>query len=144
MKNLFLISSLLAVILFSACSHKPARLVLPDEPVDIGMVLITGDPVTFDVDLRNDGDDKLIIERVETTCNCTTVDYPTDSIPAGGSAVMHVTFSAKDFFPSEMTREIQIFTNTEASPQSFFFKVKVDYGTLKSDSCETYIRYSHS
>ena len=129
---------------FCSCEHKPAHLELSDDIVDIGTVLMTDEPKAFEVELLNTGDEDLIITNVETTCHCTTADYPQDPIKGGKSATLHLTFSGKDFFPSEMTREVQIFNNTEDSPKSFYFKVKVVSPNIASDTCGTFIQYSHS
>ena len=129
---------------FCSCEHKPAHLELSDDMVYIGTVLMTDEPKAFEVELRNTGDEDLIITNVETTCHCTTADYPQEPIKGGKSATLHLTFSGKDFFPSEMTREVQIFNNTEDSPKSFYFKVKVVSPNIASDTCGTFIQYSHS
>ena len=129
---------------FCSCEHKPAHLELSEELIDIGTVLTTDDPKAFEVEVRNTGDEDLVITNVETTCHCTTADYPQEPIKGGHRATLHLTFSGKDFFPSEMTREVQIFNNTEDSPKSFYFKVKVVSPNIASDSCGTYIQYSHS
>lgn len=137
---------LLVAVCFSAChqADEPAKLVFDPDSVDLGIVIIGDSPKEFDVKLKNKGGKKLIIHRVETSCDCTTIDYPHDSIDGGSTATMHVTFDGKDFFPSEMVREIQVFSNDMESPKTFYFKVKVQYGSVRNDSCETYNIYSHS
>lgn len=129
---------------FCSCEHKPAHLEVSDEVIDIGTVLTTDEPKAFDVELRNTGDEELVISEIETTCHCTTVDYPQEPVKGGHNITVHLTFSGKEFFPSEMTREVKIFSNTEDSPTSFYFKVKVISPNVASDTCGTYIQYSHS
>lgn len=143
-KSFFTVAVSLCLIGLCSCEHKPAHLQLGEEMVDIGTVLMTDDPKAFEVELRNTGDDELIISDVETTCHCTTVDYPKDPIKGGRSVTLHLTFSAKEFFPSEMTREVKIYSNSDDSPTSFYFKVKVLSPNVASDTCGTYIQYSHS
>ena len=129
---------------FCSCEHKPAHLEVSDEVIDIGTVLTTDEPKAFEVKLRNTGDEELVISEIETTCHCTTVDYSQEPVRGGHSITLHLTFSGKEFFPSEMTREVKIFSNTEDSPTSFYFKVKVISPNVASDTCGTYIQYSHS
>lgn len=146
MKKQLSVFLLFVVVCFSACCHseKPAQLVFSQDSIDLGTVIIGDDPKLFDVEIYNKGSQKLIINKVETTCDCTTVEFPHDSIEGGGSAVMHVSFDGKDFFPSEMVRDIQVFSNSEDSPQTFYFKVKVQYGSARNDQCGTYNVYTHS
>lgn len=131
---------------FMACRHevKPATLVFSPDSVDLGTVVIGDSVVTFDVEIQNKGDRKLFISKVESSCGCTTVDYPQDSIDGGKSGIMHVTFSSKDFYPSQMIREIEVYSNDATSPQTFYFKVKVQYGSARNNQCGTYNIYSHS
>lgn len=131
---------------FMACHHevKPATLVFSPDSVDLGTVIIGDSVTTFDIEIQNKGDRKLFINKVESSCDCTTVDYPQDSIDGGTSVIMHVTFNSKDFYPSEMIREIEVYSNDANSPQTFFFKVKVQYGSARNNQCGTYNIYSHS
>jgi hypothetical protein len=141
------IPALLVTVLFTglySCEKKPAHLELGEEMVDIGSVLMTDEPKAFEVKVRNSGDEDLVISNVETTCNCTTVDYPQEPIKGGRSVTLHLTFSGKEFFPSEMTREVKIYSNSEDSPTLLYFKVKVLSPNVANDSCGTYIQYSHS
>ena len=136
-KSFIAVAVLLSLVGFCSCEHKPAHLQLSEEMVDIGTVLMTDEPKAFDVELRNTGDEELVISEVETTCHCTTVDYPKEPIKGGRSVTLHLTFSGKDFFPSEMTREVKIYSNSEDSPTSFYFKVKVVSPNVASDSSGT-------
>ena len=110
---------------FAAQSNEPPCLELSADSMDIGSVRIDEEPRAFDIELRNTGGQDLIITNIETSCHCTTVDYPREPIKGGRSATLHLTFSAKDFFPSDVLREVQIFSNTADSPKLFYFKVKV-------------------
>lgn len=146
MKKCLTLLLLLFVVGFSACHYeeKPATIAFSPDSVNLGTVIIGDSVTTFDVEIQNIGDKKLFINKVESSCGCTTVDYPHDSIEGGGSAIMHVTFNSKEFFPSEIVREIEVYSNDVNSPQTFYFKVKVQYGSAKNDQCGTYNIYSHS
>lgn len=131
------------LLLVCACEHKPAKLELAVDTLDLETVIIENDPVEFDVEVRNAGDDELIITGVETTCDCTTVDYSNDPIKGGDKTVLHVTFSAKDFFPSDVVRELKIFNNTADNPVSFYFKARLRSSHV-ADTCSSRISLSHS
>ena len=131
-----------SVLLLGSCnstpsSNEPPCLELSVDSIDIGTVVVTDEPKAFDVELRNTGGQDLVITNIETTCNCTTVDYLKEPIKSGRSVTLHLTFSGKDFFPSKMVREVQIFSNDESSPKSFYFRVTVAPPKLL-DSCDVY------
>ena len=132
-----------AVLLLGSCgsasrSNEPPCLELSVDSIDIGAVASTDEPKAFDIELRNTGGQDLVITDIETTCNCTTVDYPKEPIKGGRSATLHLTFSGKNFFPSKMVREVLIYSNDEDSPKAFYFKVTVMPPNLISDSCKVY------
>jgi hypothetical protein len=138
----FLLSFL--VVAFCSCERRPACLELSKEMMDIGTVKISDAPHAFTLEVSNSGTEELVIERVETSCHCTTVNFPKAPIKGGCSAQLKLTFSGKDFFPSEMTREVKIYSNSKDSPATFYFKVKVVSDNVVNDSCGTSITFSHS
>lgn len=100
------------------------------------------DPVrTFDVECRNDGDEPLVIDTVETSCHCTTVEYPHKPIKGGSTFVLHVTFDASGYLPSEVINEVKLYSNSADSPHTFFYKAQVAYPIEPIDTCNSFILY---
>ncbi len=146
MRSLRLLIALITpLLLLSSCGNKPPHLEVPQDVIDIGEALnAKADPAEFDIEIRNTGDQPLVIDNVDTSCGCTTVILPEEPIDGGDTYQLHVTFDASRFYPGEMTREIKIFSNSDDGPHSVFFKVAVKSPYVANDSCGTYIIFSHS
>lgn len=128
-----------------SCGNRPPHLEVPQDVIDIGEVYnAEAEPTEFDVEIKNSGDQPLVIDNIDTSCGCTTVEVPDGPIGGGRKAVLHVTFDASRFYPGVMTREIRIFSNSEDSPHTVYFKVGVKSPFVANDSCGTSIEFSHS
>lgn len=88
--------------------------------VDIGKTSVSLDDfdwhkeqkVTFS--LKNIGDKPLVIEDVNTSCGCTTVEFSKEPVRFGRSLDLHVTYKADH--PEHFSKTITVYCNVESSP----------------------------
>ena len=64
--------------------------------------------------LTNTGDKLLIIEMVDTSCGCITVDYDREPVRPGGSVTLHVTYKAEQ--PEFFSKTLTVYCNVEEAP----------------------------
>lgn len=64
--------------------------------------------------LKNTGNHPLVIEHVNTSCGCTTADYPKEPVRPGNSVSLQVTYKADH--PEHFNKTITVYCNAEASP----------------------------
>jgi hypothetical protein len=103
MKKLFvLIVFLFATICLwsqeiAVVTHKPGALPsvkwLSDSVLSMGRLVLNNQAkVTFE--FENNGEAPLVISKVETSCGCTSVDYPKDPINPGKKGYVKTTYNA--------------------------------------------------
>lgn len=68
--------------------------------------------VTFS--LKNVGNELLVIEGVDTSCGCTTVEYKKEPIRSGENLDLHVMYKADH--PEHFNKTITVYCNAESSP----------------------------
>lgn len=68
--------------------------------------------VTFS--LKNTGNELLVIEGVNTSCGCTTVEFEKEPIRSGGSLDLHIMYKADH--PEHFSKTITVYCNAESSP----------------------------
>lgn len=116
------------------------------ETVDCGQVKFR-QPVTAEFQMKNDGNAPLVIERVLSSCGCTTVDYPKRRIAPGENFVVKATYDAKQM--GTFYKQIGICAQGASSPFTLTMRGRVvetisnfdgsyDYalGMLKADAQE--------
>ncbi len=64
--------------------------------------------------IHNTGDEPLVIQSIETSCDCTNVQYPKEAVLPGSALEVEITFNAED--PGFFDRIIYIYANAEPSP----------------------------
>lgn len=89
------------------------------EVIDCGNVAYEN-PVTVKFELKNSGHNALQINKVRTSCGCTSVDYPKNSIPAGDSFTLSATYDAQQM--GHFLKDIGIYSN--ASDKPFFLSIR--------------------
>ena len=62
--------------------------------IDIGQVLYR-QPVTVNFQLQNNGRETVYIDKVKTSCGCTTVDMPKTAVKKGDKLMLAATYDAK-------------------------------------------------
>lgn len=83
---------------------------------------------------RNRGNEPLRLTKVSPSCGCLDVKYPTEAIPAGGHAEIHLTFNAEQL--GSFYRDVEIFT--DASDQPVYMAIQGNVVTEVLDLGEDY------
>lgn len=118
MNRKLMIFALMALPLLSSAQQMTAV----NEVIDCGQVVYKA-PVTVAYDIRNVSDKPLAISKVLTSCGCTSVDYPRQAIASHGSAVVKVTYDAKQM--GTFNKLVRIYSNGAAAPLELTIKGKV-------------------
>ena len=64
--------------------------------------------------LTNAGNKPLVVEHVNTSCGCTSVDYSKELVQPGNETVLNVTYKAEH--PEYFDKTITVYCNVETSP----------------------------
>jgi len=81
---------------------------------EFGKIAENAGTVSCEFKFKNTGDAPLIIQRVRTTCGCTTPDYTKEPILPGKEGKITVTYSTVGR-PGTFNKEITVFTNVPDS-----------------------------
>lgn len=79
---------------------------------DFGDVL-PGSSNTFEFEIKNTGEQPLIVENAAASCGCTVPVWPKEPIPPGQSDVIEVTFSPKPSQKNEIKKTVTVTANTK-------------------------------
>lgn len=106
----------------------PARLPytvlsVANDEIQIGKV-VAGDTIHIPVRVHNVGNTEFVLDKVITSCDCTTAELSSESIAPGESAMLTIHFSEPDAI-GDFYRVVDIFGNTEQELSIEF------YGTIK-------------
>ena len=115
-----LITFILAGMILTACAGGEPQINLETTNFDFGDV-VNGDVLERDLAVNNEGNEPIIAQSVSTTCGCTTATLEPMTIPAGGSANLHITFDSGAHGPEltgQITRQIFITSNDPDQPEA--------------------------
>jgi len=102
-----------------------ARIFLPDTRWDFGYVP-KGSSVSHIFQIKNIGEDTLIIVRVRSGCGCTTVPLFKDRLAPKETADLEVIFDSEKIRPGKTSKGIQIISNDPTKPfQDLYFTASV-------------------
>lgn len=106
---------LLAIVLFTGYAvaqdgKKAPNGVFNTEVHDFGKVAESSENVSYEFVVKNEGDAPLLIQRVHTTCGCTTPNYTSEPILPGKSGVIKVTYSTTGRVGA-FSKKVTVFTN---------------------------------
>ena len=105
-----------AAVLLAACGSSPPRIVVEPASQDLGER--PQEPLELSYTVRNEGGSPLQIEKVSTSCDCTTAAVESDTIPPGGSAKLRVTLDpTEDNIYGNLLRVIYLRSNDPAAPE---------------------------
>ncbi len=107
-------------LFFAACSGGQPRINLETNHIDFGDV-VNGELLNRDISVGNEGNEPIIVQSVSTTCGCTTATLEPMTIPAGGSAILHITFDSGAHGPEltgQVVRQIFITSNDPDQPEA--------------------------
>lgn len=89
---------------------KAPKAVFAKEVHDFGKISEDAGTVSCEFSFKNEGTAPLIIQRVQTTCGCTTPSYTKEPILPGKTGNLKVTYSTVGR-PGTFNKEVTIFTN---------------------------------
>ncbi len=115
MNNKTILLSLLAMAAIQASAQ---RITAKNEIIDCGNVNYET-PVTVKFELTNKGSE-LTINKVRTSCGCTTVDYPRTTIQKGDNFTVSATYDARQL--GHFEKEVALFCNSQKEP--FYLKMR--------------------
>lgn len=78
-------------------AQNPSPLIFVESTHNFGKILETDGPVSHTFEFSNGGQTPVAIDRIITSCGCTTPDYPRRPIEPGEKASVRVTFNPSGF-----------------------------------------------
>ncbi|MGL5681921.1 MAG: DUF1573 domain-containing protein [Marinifilaceae bacterium] len=88
---------------------QPTEMEFEHKTFDFGNIT-EGETVLHTFTFKNTGNNKLRINNVETTCGCTTVEFPEKAIAPGKTGKIEVAFNSSGRYGKQY-KEIRIFAN---------------------------------
>jgi hypothetical protein len=114
-----ILSIVLAGLFLAACASGQPQINLETTNFDFGDVA-NGAILSYDIVVSNKGTKPIIAKSVSTTCGCTTASLEPMTIPASGTANLHITFDSGAHGPDltgQVTRQIFITSNDPDQPE---------------------------
>lgn len=100
----------MTVSLMAQKNEKAPKATILKDVHDFGKIAEDSESASFDFVIRNVGNAPLIIQRVSTTCGCTTPNYTNQPILPGKDGIITVTYSTVGR-PGAFNKKITVFTN---------------------------------
>lgn len=110
--------------------EKGPFLMLPQAEYDFGEIKQSGPIASANFKVQNSGTEEVIIEKILTSCNCTSAKIDKNTIKSGETAVLTVSFDPNYHFESyeQIMRTVAIYSNALNEPRpEIKIYVKVDY-----------------
>lgn len=106
---------------------------LPIKEYDFGQIKQSGPIVKRSFEVINNGTEEVSIEKVVTSCSCTTAKISKSILREGESAILTVAFDPNYHFESYdvISRTVTIFSNAKNDPRpevKIYMKVDYDLG----------------
>lgn len=98
---------------------------------DMGM-LENKKPKAVDIGFVNNGNEPLVIYRVETSCGCTVPQWPQKPIAPSKKGRIGVTYDAE--FPGMFRKEIIVHYNGMNSPDTIVIRGEVEFDDIPPSS----------
>lgn len=93
------------------------------DTLDLGRMR-EGEVISQTIGLRNGGDTPVVILGVETSCGCTTVDYPRQPIMPGETEALGFRFDSRGEYGRQF-KSFRIFTSASERPYRIYIKGEV-------------------
>ena len=101
-----------------------AKLRIVESKKSFGQVM-KGEVVKIVFELRNEGDQPIIIESAKASCECTSAEFRKDPLLPRSTATVTVSFDTKGAY-GRQDRIVELYSNAEGSPHKLRFR-----GTVK-------------
>jgi len=99
-----------------SCSDDPAQLKLSEDVINIGNVSDDPNLFQYKINLKNIGDQLLLIENIRTSCSCVEGHVENVLLKGGEKTVLTIDVDTKNFDEGEINRELGIYSNSKDSP----------------------------
>lgn len=107
---------LLLTLSICSCSDDPAQLKLSEDVINIGNVSDDPNLFQYKINLKNIGDQLLLIENIRTSCSCVEGHVENVLLKGGEKTVLTIDVDTKNFDEGEINRELGIYSNSKDSP----------------------------
>lgn len=107
-------------LLVSVPAFSQAKMEIKEPKKNFGTVE-KGEVVKVEYEVRNAGNEPLLISEYEVACSCTSVDFPIQPILPGQEVKVTVTFNTKTVYDRQ-DRIVQLHSNDPESPTKIRFK----------------------
>lgn len=91
---------------------------------DFGKIEESAGTVTTEFSFKNTGSAPLLLQRVQTSCGCTTPEYTNEPVLPGKTGKIKVTYSTIGR-PGTFNKEVTIFTNVPDAIYKIYIKGEV-------------------
>lgn len=120
MRKIVCLSFLLFAFLLTACAGNQPDVNLETTEFNFGDV-VNGVIMERDLTVSNLGKADLVVDTVTTTCGCTTANLDPMTIPAGGTATLHIEFDSGAHGPDltgQVMRQVILISNDPEQPEA--------------------------
>ncbi len=118
MKSYYRLSMFIAIMAFGLpvfSQQKAPNIAFKEKIYDFGKIKEEAGVVTHDFKFRNTGSQPLIIQRVVSSCGCTTPTWSKEPIPPGGEGFIRVAYNPRNR-PNKFSKTITIYSNASSGP----------------------------
>jgi len=112
------ITILLLIICSSAFAQ--AKLTIKDAKQNFGMVK-KGELVKLNYEISNTGNEPLIINKVEVSCSCTSVEFDKKPVLPAQKTTITIIFDTKTVYDRQ-DRVVEVFSNDTKGPHKLRYK----------------------
>ncbi|WP_317899564.1 DUF1573 domain-containing protein [Aurantibacillus circumpalustris] len=112
--------SLFILLFLSFNSYSQAKLKIPETKKNFGLVK-RGEIIKNEFEISNSGDAPLLINDIEISCSCTTVDFPKQPILPDQSSKITVIFNTTTVY-GRQDRVVYVNSNDPNSPHKLRYK----------------------
>ncbi len=94
-----------------------------------------GDTIAFSFKFKNKGDNLLIINNIESSCSCTSIDMANKIIPKNDSGTINAVFDTRKSITGFVRKSIEITSNTVPHKKRLIYFMEIT-GHKKSTGYE--------
>lgn len=121
---LFSLFFVVALIPFTSAQQEKAKITIKNTSYDFGVIKEENGVVSANFEIENTSQLPLVIQRVISTCNCTTPEWVKEPITPGAKSVIKVKYDPKGR-PGVFSQTITVYSNAETPTLVLQIKGKV-------------------
>lgn len=109
---------LLVVLVLSACEDRPAQLKVSMNEINMGSISGQPNNYQFTIQLKNIGDQLLLIEDIRSSCSCVQGHADEMLLKGKEKTKLIIDIDTSSFPDGEIYKELRIYSNSINSPES--------------------------